>query len=125
MLRRCKDAQNPSYGGRGIKVCEQWHDFVQFDKDTGPMPEGDYSIDRINNDGNYEPGNVRWATPRQQQNNQRRNRLLTFDGKTQTWSQWARELGINKVVIRRRFLKGWPVEKILSKQDFRVGKFNP
>jgi hypothetical protein len=74
MLRRCEDPKNigyPRYGGRGIKVCERWHDFESFLADVGYPPAPDLSIDRIDNDGNYEPGNVRWATKSEQRRNQR------------------------------------------------------
>jgi hypothetical protein len=77
MKRRClspKDWQWKDYGGRGIRVCDEWmNDFRKFFKDIGPKPDPDYSIDRIDVDGHYEPGNVRWATAIVQANN-RRNR---------------------------------------------------
>lgn len=72
---RCKDFKN--YGGRGIEVCERWHDFVNFLADMGLRPAGKYSIERVNNDGNYEPSNCIWLLQSEQPKNQRRNRNLT------------------------------------------------
>jgi len=98
MLQRCSNMNCHKwsrYGGRGIKVCDRWHKFVNFLADMGEKPEG-LSIDRIDNDGNYEPGNCRWATPKQQMNNSSKNTMITFDGKTQCLSAWAREIGIKK-----------------------------
>jgi len=74
MRNRCSDPNRvswPNYGGRGIRVCERWNDFRHFLADMGPRPSPRHSLDRINNDGNYEPGNVRWATARQQVKNRR------------------------------------------------------
>lgn len=74
MLSRCYDQRNASYshyGARGITVCQQWHDFEKFHADMGPRPSKDHSIDRINSDGNYEPGNCRWATRAEQSANRR------------------------------------------------------
>lgn len=78
MMSRCKDPDNPSYAGRGIRVCERWKDLESFVNDILEdigLPAWPYiSLDRIDNDGNYEPGNVRWATYKQQANNRRSNR---------------------------------------------------
>jgi hypothetical protein len=78
MLERCRNPNHPqwkNYGGRGITVCDRWkRDYLAFEADMGVRPQPFLSIDRINNDGNYEPGNCRWATQSQQNSNQRRRR---------------------------------------------------
>lgn len=103
----------PDYGGRGIKMCERWkNSFAAFLEDMGDRPAGK-SIDRINNDGNYEPSNCRWATQSEQNSNQRRSHLLTLNGKTQTITEWAKELNMAAPSLRYRLAK-WPLEKALS-----------
>lgn len=106
-----------NYGGRGIRVCDRWlKDFKNFLHDVGRAPTSDHTIDRFpNREGNYEPGNVRWATPYEQANNTRRNRFLDFQGERLTVSQWAVRLGVNRGLIKDRIgrLK-WSVEKALS-----------
>lgn len=107
----------PRYGGRGISVCERWHTFENFYADMGSRPSSKHSIDRIDNSGNYEPSNCRWATIAEQNNNTRRNILLFFQGKTQTITQWAREAGIDGQTIKNRIAKGWPMGEVLSKRQ--------
>jgi hypothetical protein len=106
MIKRCtnpKTIRFNEYGGRGISVCDRWlNSFENFLSDMGEKPPG-LSIDRIDNDGNYEPGNCRWATVEQQNNNQRNNIRLSYDGKTMTLSQWARHYGILKGTLWMRY----------------------
>lgn len=102
-----KDAHYNLYGGRGITVCNEWRDsFLSFRDYIGPKPGAGYSIDRINNDGNYEPGNVRWATQMEQCHNRSTNHWLTLDGQTRTVSEWSRLLCIPKSTIFGRIAKG-------------------
>lgn len=104
-----------NYGGRGITVCPEWRDsFEQFYKDMGDRPTAKHSIDRINNEGNYEPGNCRWVTHKEQCNNRRGNIPLEYNGKTQTPAQWSRELGLSRATIIQRLSYGWTVERTLS-----------
>jgi len=93
MKERCLNPDHksyPRYGGRGIKICEQWINSLQaFAADVGERPGRWASLDRINNDGNYEPGNVRWATRKDQSNNRRSNRIVTYQGHKYTVAQLA------------------------------------
>lgn len=117
MKTRCyaaKEKQYHLYGGRGIKVYEPRRvSFVKFYEDMGDPPGQGYSLDRINNDGNYEPGNVRWADKYTQQNNKRNNRLLTVRGQTLTLAQWGREMGISDQTINSRLRRGLSPEKAI------------
>jgi len=114
MLYRCQDPNNGYYGGRGIAVCDRWREsFENFYADMGDKPEG-LSLDRIDNDGNYEPGNCRWATRTEQCNNQRSNRMLVLDGRSQTLAEWSKELGVNVSAIRRRLIRGWSIKDALT-----------
>lgn len=120
MLRRCyyqKDKQYHNYGGRGITVCERWRkSYDAFVEDMGPRPSTKHSVDRYpNQDGNYESGNCRWATSKEQQNNRRNNRILTLMGRSQTMAQWAEELGISIYALSGRLSRGvMSVEEALT-----------
>jgi len=96
-------------------VCARWDSsFEAFLTDVGPRPSPTHSIDRTDNDGNYEPDNARWATPEQQNRNRRNVRLITHDGRTQTLSEWARESGVKVVTLHARLYRyRWPVERAL------------
>ena len=117
MKSRCLNknrSKYKSYGARGIEICKRWMKFENFYKDMGKAPEGK-SLDRIDNNGNYEPSNCRWATRIQQANNTRRNHFLTYNGKTMTIAQWTDEVGITYMVLWSRINKyGWSIEKALS-----------
>jgi hypothetical protein len=118
MIRRCYTPTTKAfehYGGRGITVCQRWRDsFEAFLADMGPRPSAKHSLDRINNDGNYEPSNCRWATTDEQARNTRRNVKVTFRGETKTVAEWGRALGFPREVLRRRIAVGWPVELALT-----------
>lgn len=118
MQSRC---ENPrylnycNYGARGISVCDRWRgSFQAFIDDMGPRPGKGYSLDRIDNDGNYEPSNCRWATKREQDNNRRTNRLLTHRGQTKSLTEWAREFGINPLTVHHRLQRGWDLHRALT-----------
>jgi len=118
MIARCNNKNLRSYsnyGGRGIKVCQQWREsFDDFLKDMGKRPSG-RSLDRINNDGNYEPSNCRWATPEQQRRNSRQSlTFLTAHGKTQCVQDWALELGLSPTTIYSRMSRKFSDEQVLS-----------
>ncbi len=116
MKDRCSNPKNKRYsryGGRGITYCKEWESLDQFIIDMGERPEGT-SLDRIDNDGNYEPGNCRWATKDEQNNNRCNNIYLTFKNETLTIAQWAKKLNIKYATIRYRIENGWTVEKALT-----------
>jgi hypothetical protein len=118
MIARCTDPEHDwfrHYGGRGIKVCQRWSTFAQFSTDMGPRPSRRHSLDRIDVNGNYEPGNCRWATVEEQANNTTRTVLVTYKGETKTVAQWANEIGIRRGLLWLRiFDMGWPLEKAMT-----------
>lgn len=103
------------YGGRGIEVCERWNSFENFLADMGPRPGSEYTLEREDNNRGYDPGNCRWATHQEQCNNRRNNVFITHNGKTQTISQWARELGVSPQTLRYRLV----IRKLSMEQIFR------
>ena len=122
---RCynKNVQSyPLYGGRGIKVCKQWRkSFITFAEHVGEPPSIKHSIERIDNNGHYEPGNVRWATKEEQANNKRNNHVLTFNGKSQTIAQWSKVTGFPSYVIWFRIARqDWPVKKALTQKPRKL-----
>lgn len=96
------------YKDKGIIVCERWkNSFIRFLEDVGYAPGPNYSIDRINNDGNYEPGNVRWATPKEQVRNSSRVRWVEVDGERKILDDWCEEKGIDHSLFLIRLSRGW------------------
>ncbi|WP_448647088.1 hypothetical protein [Pseudomonas mohnii] len=118
MMSRCYDEKSAAYhnyGGRGIKVFEGWHDVEKYIAD---LPAGYFKgaeIDRIDNDGDYCPGNIKWSTPSQNSDNRRSGKMLTHDGKTQSQRRWAQELGLTDQIIHDRIDGlGWTIERALT-----------
>ena len=118
MKQRCDKPtfrQFKDYGGRGIKVCDRWRVFENFLKDLGPPPPGDYSLERLDNDLGYEPGNVIWASRITQARNKRNNVRFEFDGVSMTLGEWAERLRVNKrTLVSRVYLYKWPLERAFT-----------
>lgn len=120
MISRCYCPTSPrfeNWGGRGITVCDEWRsNYSAFLQYMGRKPSPSHSLDRFPNlDGNYEPGNVRWATPEEQSRNRRSCKLVTAFGQTKTLIEWVEEPGsLNYGTVKSRLLAGWPAERALS-----------
>lgn len=116
MIERCTATDSkdyPRYGGRGITVCERWLKFENFLEDMGERPEGK-TLDRYpKQDGNYEPGNCRWATHEEQGFNRKTTNVIEFNGVSDSESGWARRLGMSATCLRKR-LKKWSLERALT-----------
>lgn len=130
MKQRChnpKSRRYLDYGGRGIRVAPEWlgrGGFARFFEYVGPRPAGEgegYSLDRINNDGNYEPGNVRWAPTEVQMRNTRRNRALTINGVTKLIVEWSNESGVVASTITQRLAAGWAPERAVFTETLLKG----
>lgn len=118
MRQRCSNENSNRfklYGARGISVCEEWEDFEKFYKwsHNNGYEEG-LSIDRIDNDGNYDPSNCRWVNQKEQCNNKRTNKYITYRGKTQSLMKWSKELGLNYYTLRSRARNNWTVEEMFT-----------
>ena len=119
MLNRCRNPNVkcfPLYGGRGIKVCEEWKKFENFYRDMGSRPSPKHSLDRIDGNGNYEPGNVRWATTIEQANNRRHTRFVIYRGKRMALNNAVRLAGsvIHYESAWIRITSGWSVEHAIE-----------
>lgn len=109
MIDRCRNKNTPeykNYGGRGIKVCDRWLDFKNFLSDMGMRPSNEVSIDRIDNNGDYEPGNCRWATRAQQSVNKRTNVFFEYGGMRMTKSQWCDFLEFRRHMVENHLRRG-------------------
>lgn len=124
MRRRCYDPTRRdfrNYGARGITVCAEWRSsFAAFFAHVGPRPSPKHSIDRIDNDGNYEPGNVRWATVSQQQRNRRDNRRITVGNTAATLAEWCERNGLSVHTVAARLRLGWPADVAVTKLPKRT-----
>lgn len=117
MIQRCENPNHKhyeKYARRGIKVCERWHDFAAFLADMGERPSVKHSIERKDNDGNYELSNCVWATQADQMRNQERTHVIEYDGRLQCLTDWAIEKGLNPVTLSSRLRKGWSIDRALT-----------
>lgn len=116
MRRRCLSKYSkawPDYGGRGITICPEWDDYKTFERDMSPRPAGT-SIERIDNDGNYEPGNCRWATRVEQQRNHRRTRYVKIQGRTYKAVELAEVSGLKTDTIVDRAARGFTYAQVIA-----------
>jgi hypothetical protein len=118
MMARCynpKSNRYESYNGRGIGVCHRWHELEAFVEDMGQPPSGHYSIERINNDGDYEPSNCKWGTSKEQARNRRSTLWIEYHGETKSLAEWTEELGINyKNTWKRITQRNWSVMRAFA-----------
>lgn len=117
MISRCNNPRQVGFkywGGRGITVCERWRNFENFLADMGERPDG-MTIERIDNNGNYEPSNCRWATYTEQNRNRRGTKIIEYGGKQMPISAWADTVGISRRVIAQRIRCGWAVADALTR----------
>jgi hypothetical protein len=123
MKKRCvnpKDKNYPRYGARGIRVHKEWIDsYEAFLAHVGRKPTPMHTLDRIENSGNYEPGNVQWATKMQQARNRRSNFVIEFQGKSQCLEAWAKDIGISAATLKERLQK-WPLDRAIKQPSMRV-----
>lgn len=116
MRSRCLNPNNRNwhrYGGRGVRICAEWDSFDKFFQDMGLRPSDKHSLDRSDNGLLYSKATCRWATAREQTNNTRRNRRITYQGRTMTIAEWARAFGAKDSVVRGRIKMGWNIEEAI------------
>lgn len=124
MKRRCLNKNEkayPRYGGRGIKICDEWLDFQNFDRDMGNTFIKGLSLERIDNNGNYEPSNCKWIPLKDQAKNKSNVVLYEYKGRKQSIVDWGKEVGIKSETLRARLKKyGWSIEKSLTNFDLLI-----
>jgi hypothetical protein len=130
MYQRCHNpncASYKNYGGRGVKVCKRWQkSFDNFFSDMGRKPSPSHCLERINNDGDYEPGNCCWATRAEQSCNKRNNRILIHNGEALIAAEWSRRTGISdRQILRRIDIYGWSVADALTTPVRHMRRSNP
>ena len=125
MRRRCRDPrlkEYSRYGGRGIRVCDEWQDYAVFKQWADPSAGSwDCTLDRIDNNGNYEPSNCRWVDLKTQENNKRSNLMIEYQGRTMSLKMWSEELGFDYNLVRDRLRYGWTFERAIT-QPVQVHK---
>lgn len=118
MRRRCNNPnrkESKNYYSKGISICNEWNDFLLFeDWALNNGYKENLTIERIDYNGNYTPENCTWIKKEEQSKNRSSNHYITFNGKTQTLSDWSRELGIKRTTLTARLRRGWPIEKALK-----------
>lgn len=127
MKRRCLNPKTPQfkdYGGRGINICERWSSYQLFLKDVGRAPSPEYSLDRIDTNGNYEPSNVKWSTRKEQNENKRSNICIEINGEVKTLQAWSNHYGIDRNTVKFRIKTKWPKELWFTKQPYTGNRIN-
>lgn len=124
-MRRCYDVSCPAfpdYGGRGVTVQDDWHDFRRFFADVPPRPTAGHTFGRVDNSGGYSRRNTRWETRTQNNNNRRNNVLITAQNKTMTAAEWGRNTGLSRGLVLERVKIGWSPEKAATTPAGRPGQ---
>jgi hypothetical protein len=126
MIDRCENTENHSYsryGGRGIKVCEKWHDLKNFVADLPDGYEDGLEMDRVNNEGDYEPNNIRWVSKSKNCDNRCTGNIIEFNGKKQSLTRWAEEMGIRwESLYARIYISKWAIEKALTAKKMSLSE---
>lgn len=121
MIKRCTKPTSDNfcrYGGRGIAVCKRWRKFENFFSDMGRRPSSQFSIERIDNNGNYSPDNCKWATKEEQYRNMRTNHFVDYGGEKMIVADAAKLAGLKYGTVAARLSRGWSVERAFSKLSF-------